>query len=115
MPKTIFLLLIVLLTVTGCEKEEVLKGTPKCIAKKINKIASEETANPPASVYRYQYKGKTVYYFPPRCCDIPSELYDGDCNFICSPDGGFTGRGDGKCPDFFTTRTDETLIWEDKR
>ena len=31
------------------------------------------------------------------------------------PDGGITGRGDGKCTDFFQTRTDERLWWADTR
>ena len=44
-----------------------------------------------------------------------STLYDENCNKICSPDGGIAGNGDGLCPDFFTNRTNERLIWEDKR
>ncbi|MFT5791167.1 MAG: hypothetical protein ACI9LI_000499, partial [Saprospiraceae bacterium] len=27
----------------------------------------------------------------------------------------FTGKGDGKCADFFDARTNEKLIWEDER
>ncbi len=44
-----------------------------------------------------------------------STLYNENCNVICSPDGGLTGSGDGQCSDFFDTRTDEKLIWEDVR
>lgn len=99
----------------SCEKLDVPKGTPKCIVKKINKIAKNEVWNPPAKIYSYSYKGETVFYFPPRCCDIPSEVYDEDCNSICSPDGGFSGSGDGNCDDFFDLRADEKLVWEDDR
>ena len=115
MARGIYVLLTALLTVASCDKEEMPKGTPPCIKEKINEIAKEPVANPPAKVFSYQYKGKTVYYIPPKCCDIPSTLYDADCNIICSPDGGFSGRGDGRCPDFFTSRTEERVIWEDKR
>jgi hypothetical protein len=52
---------------------------------------------------------------PPQCCDQFSELFDVDSNFICAPDGGFTGAGDGKCSDFFQVRKSEKLIWQDQR
>lgn len=44
-----------------------------------------------------------------------SRLFDENCNRICAPDGGKTGKGDGKCPDFFEKRTDEKLVWKDER
>ncbi|HEU5147574.1 MAG TPA: hypothetical protein VFT90_12700 [Chryseosolibacter sp.] len=98
-----------------CGGEDVPKGTPDCIHKMITLIAKDDVWNPPAKVYRYIYNGKTVYYIPQRCCDIPSQLFDENCQLICSPDGGFSGGGDGRCKDFFDTRTDEKLIWEDDR
>ena len=99
----------------GRDKKDNPNETPKCIEEKIDEIANGGVWNPPAKIYRYKYNGQFVYYFPPRCCDIPSTLYDKDCNIICSPDGGITGGGDGKCSDFFNSRTDELLIWEDMR
>lgn len=108
-----------LLVLWGCEDknlpDKMPRGIPECIQKKIISIAEHPVWNPPAKVYSYQYKGQTVYYFPPRCCDIPSLLYDENCNFICSPDGGLSGGGDGQCSDFSSTRTGEKLIWEDTR
>jgi hypothetical protein len=71
--------------------------------------------NPPQSIYRYQYNGETVYYVPPQCCDIPSILYDAQGVEICLPSGGMVGRGDGRCPDFGTEKSDELLIWQDSR
>ncbi len=81
----------------------------------IQQMQEEATANPPAKVYRYTYKDQEVYYVTGRCCDIPGKVYDMYGNIICEPDGGITGKGDGRCPDFFEQRKDETLIWEDKR
>lgn len=111
----IFLLFGFSILIISCGKERLPKDTPQCIEDKINAIADGEVWNPPAIIYSYTYNEKTVYYFPPRCCDIPSTLYDDNCNIICSPDGGITGNGDGQCSDFFTTRTDEKLIWKDGR
>ncbi len=90
-------------------------GTPPCIRDKIVEISQEEVWNPPAKIYSYYYLGQTVYYFPSRCCDIPGTLFDKDCNIICSPDGGLTGKGDGQCSDFLNQRSEEKVIWEDPR
>ncbi|MCJ8163790.1 hypothetical protein MKJ04_02985 [Pontibacter sp. E15-1] len=81
----------------------------------IQELQEAETANPPAKIYRYTYNGQEIYYLTGRCCDIPSKVYDMYGKILCEPDGGITGRGDGRCPDFAEKRTDETLIWEDKR
>ncbi len=81
-------------------------------------IAREETypvADPPASLMQCGYKNQTVYYVPPRCCDVPGILYDETGNAICSPDGGISGIGNGKCPDFLTTRKNCRTVWKDTR
>lgn len=97
----------------ACEKSE--PEIPACLEEKIDDILSEEVWNPPAKLYSYQYEGETVFYFPPRCCDFFGEVFDAECNYICAPDGGITGSGDGDCPDFFQKATNETLLWEDPR
>jgi hypothetical protein len=105
---------LVLLQTQTCKKED-FKDVPTCILEKIQKIKTEDVANPPSSLWQYEYNGQTVYYIPAKCCDIPSSLYDADCNLICQPDGGFSGKGDGKCLDFVEKRTKGKLIWKDKR
>lgn len=60
----------------------------------------------------YLYQGKTVYLVTPDCCDQYISLYDDNCNFLCAPSGGLTGKGDGKCPDFYDKATKGTLIWK---
>ncbi len=104
----------VLLQTQNCNKEN-FKDVPPCILQRIEKLRTENVANPPASVWQYEYNGQVVYFIPQKCCDIPSLLYDSNCNLICNPDGGFSGRGDGKCKDFFEKRTKEKLIWKDER
>jgi hypothetical protein len=112
---------LLVLMAAGCQKEEVAKaeegrqGPPPCVQAKIDEIAAQEVSNPPVRVYSYQYAGKKVYYFTPRCCDQSSRLYDESCTLVRLPDGGITGRGDGRCRDFFSTRTNEELVWADPR
>ncbi|MEO7561714.1 MAG: hypothetical protein ABIT07_03920 [Ferruginibacter sp.] len=108
---------------TGCcstrNTERPLNGSaaaiPECINKLIVQYKSEPKQNPPRSIYSYTYSEKTVYYVPAICCDQYSDLYDGDCNMIAHPDGGLTGNGDGRLPDFIKTKTMEKLLWHDER
>jgi hypothetical protein len=88
---------------------------PEWLERVIADIEREPVTNPPTMIARYQYRGQTVYYRPPYCCDITSTLYDSTGTFICAPDGGLTGDGDGRCADFYEARRDESIIWRDTR
>ena len=108
----LYALIISTLIFGSCDSDE---SVPTCIQEKIQKIKSEPVRNPPAMVMRYSYRNQEVFYFTAYCCDFPSELFDLNCNLLCSPDGGISGSGDNKCPDFFTKRIDEQIIWQDDR
>ena len=81
----------------------------------IRRLENEPVANPPRSIVQYVYKGQTVYYLPPPCCDIFSDLYDADGDLLGHPDGGITEQGDGKFLDFREERADEQPVWADDR
>ena len=81
----------------------------------IQQLQQEEAANPPAKIYRYKYNNQEVYYLTGRCCAIPGNVYDVHGTLLCEADGGIMGKGDGRCTDFLSAHTNETLIWEDKR
>lgn len=110
------LLLISFALIVGCSvNNSVEVENPEWLTELIQKLETEPVANPPAFIARYGYKGQLVYYLPPRCCDVPSTLYDGNGNIICHPDGGISGMGDGRCVDFFGERKNERIIWNDQR
>ena len=109
-----FMAIIIIIFLAGCS-QTTQTGNPGWVDKLITKIESDPVANPPLSLWSYEYNGQAVYFLPAHCCDIWSVVYDADGNFICAPDGGFTGKGDGKCPDFFSERTSEVLLWKDSR
>lgn len=88
---------------------------PIAVAALIHDLETQPVANPPAYVASYEFRGEVVYYVPPRCCDIFGDLYDGDGQLICHPDGGLAGHGDGRCPEFASQRTNERIIWQDTR
>ncbi len=88
---------------------------PECMAIKIEAMKSVPPAEPRRQVVRYLYNGHPVYYISAPCCDRMNELYDEQCNLVCSPDGGFTGMGDGRCPEFNQLKSSPVVIWEDDR
>jgi hypothetical protein len=88
---------------------------PEWLNALITQYESERIANPQREILRYKFDGKIVYYVPPICCDIPSKLFTEDGKLMCYPDGGFTGRGDDRCPTFHKLKREEQLIWQDTR
>jgi Domain of unknown function (DUF6970) len=88
---------------------------PEWLASLIHELETQPVANPPAYIARYEYEGETVYYLPARCCDIMSTVFQAGGAILCHPDGGFTGKGDGRCPTFLTERSNEQIVWRDPR
>ena len=100
---------------TSEAKTTVSGQIPDWLQAQITSFQQAKPANPPVKIYRYRYNGQQVYYITGRCCDIPSSVFSVEGQQLCQPDGGITGRGDGKCAGFFETRTEEKLVWEDLR
>jgi len=104
----IILSLLILLFSFSCAKSNYPKGTPSCIEDKIVELKKNDDNS--AFVYRYENHGEKVYLISPGCCDMFTELYDEECNYICAPSGGFTGKGDGKCKNL--DLQNEVIIWK---
>lgn len=96
------------LLLSACAQSTFPKGTPSCILNKIEEL--KEKNDKSAFVYQYTNHGQIVFLVSPGCCDMFTELYDEECNYICAPSGGFTGKGDGKCVDL--DLQDEVVIWK---
>lgn len=104
-------------------KQEVLSlsemsetvSTPDWVQNLITEYKNHPAGNPDYSIWQYRFKGQTVYYLPPQCCDKMSVLLSKDSTVICHPDGGYAGNGDGNCPDFFDERENGKLIWKDNQ
>lgn len=114
MKKQYLLLSIVIFLLAGCS-QTTQTGNPIWVDRLIREFENNPTGNPPLSIWRYEYNEQVVYFVPAHCCDISSVVYDENGNYICAPDGGLTGDGDGRCTDFFSHRTNEQLIWQDPR
>ena len=109
----VLVLALIVLTV-GCSSSTV-PTDPPWVWKLIVQYQLQPLGNPPQSIWQYEFQGKTVYYIPPQYCDMYGYLYDAEGTYICAPDGGFDGKGDGRCPNFLAERTNERLVWKDVR
>ncbi len=98
-------------TTTGIDDSK----TPSWLLSKIDSLKAQPVSNPLAEISSWNYKNERVFYIPPYCCDNFGELYNAEGKLICYPDGGITGKGDGRCPDFFDLRKDKQVIWKDNR
>ena len=105
---------ILLLGVSCKEIDKPIRAVPDCIQLKIDTLANSTIINSPTQVLRYQYQGESVYMFRGGCCGQFEFVYSNECVYICAPSGGFTGMGDGKCPNFSQEATYEEVIWEDE-
>jgi len=92
--------------------EDINAGLPKCMSNKIDSFKLKEAHEKPQRVVEYLYKNKKVYYVVMPCCDFFNEVYDDKCNYLGAPDGGFTGKGDGKIPDFTEQAKVVKTVWE---
>src|SRR5688572_23250673 len=106
-------LFIAFLNDSDCHKAK--QAIPTCIQQKIDQIKAQPKWNPPAEVNEYIYNDRHVYLFSSNCCDQYNMLYDENCNALCAPSGGYTGRGDEKCTDFKDKAKLVGLVWKDER
>jgi len=90
---------------------EAKQTLPAAIQKRIDDYKKMDKSEQPRKVIEYDYKGKKVYYVSMHCCDFFNELYDSAGKLMGHPDGGITGKGDKKLPDFNTEKKNERIVW----
>ena len=88
---------------------------PPWLQRLIGQLRAQPPGNSPLTVWRDRYRGQVVYDLPPQCCDQTSVLFDAGGTLIGAPDGGLTGRGDGRVGDFYKLRQEGLLLWRDPR
>lgn len=91
---------------------EIKDSLPVCLREMIEKAKRDTPPTVPIQIDQYTHQNKTVYYVTADCCDFFNVVYSDNCQNICAPGGGFTGKGDGKCPDFFKEATFVKTLWK---
>jgi hypothetical protein len=108
------ILFIATITVVGCNKEHIARGTPNCVSKKINNF-SKTSCEGSANVKKYVLKGTMVFVFDQGDCraDMTSEVITADC-YTLGYLGGITGNTKINGEEFSNAVFVKT-IWEKKQ
>ena len=109
---------IFLAFLVACAGNKKIKNTgkmPACLQTKIKAMIADPHEGSPLSITRFSYRNQTVFYLVSPCCDKYNIVYDSVCNILGYPDGGYTGKGDGKMNDFFNEATNKKLIWQKEK
>lgn len=113
--KTILIVSIAINCIMCNSKNVVTTNLPVCVQLRIKQIKLQPKWNPAATIYEYRYNAQTVYLVSANCCDQYTQLVDTQCKYVCAPDGGFTGTGDGRCARFYQQAERIKLVWKDDR
>ena len=65
----------------------------------------------PRAVFEVPHGGGVAYYVLAGCCDQLDPLVDANGVLLCHPSGGYTGRGDGKCPGALPPAAQRREVW----
>nr|WP_295376372.1 hypothetical protein [Pseudoxanthomonas sp.] len=84
---------------------------PDWLRAKITDYERQPARQAPSTIWRITHQGQPAYYLVSPCCDQFNPLLDANGREICSPSGGFTGAGDGKCPRPMDAGTDAVRLW----
>lgn len=108
--RTAFLVLSIVFFSFSCKPE--IEELPPCIEDLVRQAEKGKDDFDAWQIIEYEYGENKYYLVASGCCDRFNPLFDSDCTEICNPSGGFSGAGDGKCPDWVATLTDGVIIWE---
>lgn len=84
---------------------------PGWLHTKIGQFEALPADRAPLGIWRITHDGKPAFYLLSPCCDQYNPLFSAEGAEICNPSGGFTGRGDGKCPEPMDRGTKAALVW----
>jgi hypothetical protein len=86
-------------------------GLPQWLRIRLADYDAQPGAAAPRAVFEVRYGDGVAYYVQAGCCDQLDPLVDARGVLVCYPSGGFTGRGDGKCPGALPPAVDRREVW----
>jgi len=95
---------------TPSDRVEVA-GLPDWLRSRLADYDAQPGAAAPRAVYEVRYGEGVAYYVKAGCCDQLDPLVDAHGVLVCYPTGGFTGRGDGKCPGALPPASGRREVW----
>lgn len=88
-----------------------IAGVPEWLRIRLADYDAQAGNAAPRAVWAVRYQGGTAYYVQAGCCDQLDPLIDANGVLLCHPSGGFTGRGDDKCPAKLPPADERREVW----
>jgi hypothetical protein len=88
-----------------------IAGVPEWLRIRLADYDAQTGAGAPRAVHALAYGSGTAYLVTAGCCDQLDPLIDSSGTLICHPSGGYTGRGDGKCPGRLPPADQQREVW----
>ena len=86
-------------------------GLPEWLRIRLADYDAQPGPAAPRAVFELRYGDGVAYYVKAGCCDQLDPLIDARGVLLCHPSGGFTGRGDGKCPGPLPAPAERREVW----
>ena len=86
-------------------------GVPEWLRIRLADYDAQPGAAAPRAVFQVRYGDGVAYYTLAGCCDQLDPLVDANGVLVCYPTGGYTGLGDGKCPDALPPLGERREVW----
>ncbi|MEP6504081.1 MAG: hypothetical protein ABJD97_12165 [Betaproteobacteria bacterium] len=86
-------------------------GLPEWLRIRLADYDAQPRPAAPQAVFEVRYGDGVAYLVLAGCCDQFNPLLDARGVLICHPSGGFTGRGDGKCPAALRPDVERREVW----
>jgi hypothetical protein len=84
---------------------------PQWLQAAIKRYDAQPADHAPLSIWQIAHNGQVAYFLASPCCDQYDPLLSAEGKHLCSPTGGFTGGGDGRCPKPADAGSAVKLVW----
>lgn len=110
----ILVYLLGLFFLSNCDrKDDDSNDYPECLNSQIQVMLQSPIQNPKATIKKFKYQNKIVFYINPNIPDGVNTVVDESCNIICS-DGSIAGQTSNPCIDWNSAIYIST-VWTDPR
>lgn len=111
--KKLTLIICIILSISSCEKNDDEIQYPTCLQSEVERILETTPQSPRATIKLYLYQGNNVYIVNTNFPDDQSNIYNSNCEIICSV-GGIDGNQNDTCVNWENAELVET-VWTDNR
>ena len=111
--KKLTLIIGIIIFISSCEKNDDEIKYPSCLQSEVERILESTPQTPRATINLYLYQENNVYIINTSFPDDQSNIYNSNCEIICSV-GGIDGNQNDTCMNWENAELIET-VWVDPR